>query len=78
MLSRLQFSSPCRKSIRKKWSKNVVKTSTTRGSPLTAGPSLTVEAEKDMDGEIDALFSEILSMLDIVILSISMNLVLLS
>jgi hypothetical protein len=31
-----------------------------------------------MDGEIDALFSEILSMLDIVILSMSMNLVLLS
>jgi hypothetical protein len=27
-----------------------------RWSPLMAGPSMTVEAEKHMDGEIDALF----------------------
>jgi hypothetical protein len=33
-----------------------VKTSTTRRSPLTVGPSMTSEAEKHMDGEIDVLF----------------------
>jgi hypothetical protein len=51
-----QFASPCRKSIRKKWSKNTANASTMR-SPLTVGPFMTAEAEKQMDGEIDALFS---------------------
>jgi hypothetical protein len=36
--------------------KNTVKTSTMRRSPLTARPPMTAEAEKHMDGEIDALF----------------------
>jgi hypothetical protein len=57
VLSRLQFASPCMKNIRNKWSKNMTKTSTTRRSPLMAGPSMAAEAEKHMDGEIDALFS---------------------
>jgi hypothetical protein len=35
----------------------MAKTSTTRRSPLIAGSSMIVEAEKHMDGEIDALFS---------------------
>jgi hypothetical protein len=38
------------------WSKDMVKTSTMRRSPLTARPSMIAEAEKHMDGEIDALF----------------------
>jgi hypothetical protein len=56
VLSCLQFASLCRKSIRKKWSKNMVKTSTTRRSPLMARPSMPAEAEKHMDDEIDTLF----------------------
>jgi hypothetical protein len=44
-------------SIRKKWSKNMMKTSTMRWSPLTVGSSMIAEAKKHMDGEIDALFS---------------------
>jgi hypothetical protein len=36
--------------------KNTTKASTMRRSPLMAGPSMTTEAEKHMDGEIDALF----------------------
>jgi hypothetical protein len=56
MLSRLQFASPCKKSIRKKWSKNTTKTSTTRRSQFMVGSSMTAEAKKYMDGEIDALF----------------------
>jgi hypothetical protein len=44
--------------------KNTVKTSTTRRSPLTVGPSMTTEAEKHMDGEIDVLFSLTLWMRD--------------
>jgi hypothetical protein len=56
MLSRLQLASLCSKSIRKKWSKNTVKASTTRRSSLMVGPSMTPEAEKHMDGEIDAIF----------------------
>jgi hypothetical protein len=56
VLSRLQFSSLCRNSIRKKWSKNMSKGSTTRRIPLTTELSMTVEVEKNMDGEIDALF----------------------
>jgi hypothetical protein len=36
--------------------KNTVKASTTRRSPLTAEPSMTAEAEKHMDGEIDEIF----------------------
>jgi Ca2+/H+ antiporter len=36
--------------------KNTTKASTMRTSPLMAGPSMTAEAEKHMDGEIDALF----------------------
>jgi hypothetical protein len=36
--------------------KYTAKASTTRRSPLMAGPSMTVEAEKHIDGEIDALF----------------------
>jgi hypothetical protein len=35
----------------------MVNASTTRRSPLTVGPSMTVKAEKHMDGEIDALFT---------------------
>jgi hypothetical protein len=35
--------------------KNTVKTSTMR-SPLTDGPSMTAEAKKYMDDEIDVLF----------------------
>jgi hypothetical protein len=52
------------KSIRKKWSKNTAKALTTRRSPLMAWPSMTVEVEKHMDGEIDALFSLTLWMRD--------------
>jgi hypothetical protein len=37
--------------------KNMAKTSTMRRNALTAGPSMTAEAEKHMDGEINALFS---------------------
>jgi hypothetical protein len=37
--------------------KNMADASTKRRSPLMVGPSMTVEAEKHMDGEIDALFS---------------------
>jgi hypothetical protein len=37
--------------------KNTVKASTMRRSPLTAELSMTVEVEKNMDGEIDAIFS---------------------
>jgi hypothetical protein len=47
VLSHLQFAS-----IRKKWRENTVKASITRRIPL-----MTAEAEKHMDGEIDALFS---------------------
>jgi hypothetical protein len=57
------------KSIRNKWSKNMVKTSTTRRSPLTVGSSMTAEAEKHMDGEIDALFSLTLLMRDTISLT---------
>jgi hypothetical protein len=57
VLSRLQFASPCRKDIRKKWSKNMVKTSTMMRNLLMTKPSKTVEAKKHMNGEIDALFS---------------------
>jgi hypothetical protein len=46
--------------------KNMVKASTTRRRPLTTGPSMTAEAEKHMDGEIDALFHLTLLMQDIV------------
>jgi hypothetical protein len=56
MLSRLQFVSLCRKSIKKKWSKNTANASTTRRSPLMIGLSMIAEAKKHMDGEIDALF----------------------
>jgi hypothetical protein len=56
MLSHLQFASLCRKSIRKKWSKNTMNASTMRRSPLIVEPSMTAEAEKHMDSEIDALF----------------------
>jgi hypothetical protein len=35
----------------------MAKTLTTRWSPLTIGSSMIAEAEKQMDGEIDALFS---------------------
>jgi hypothetical protein len=34
--------------------KNTAMTSTTRRSPVTVGLSMTAEAEKHMDGEIDA------------------------
>jgi hypothetical protein len=54
VLSHLKFT--CRKSIRKKWLNNTVKASTGRTSPLTVGPSMPTEAEKHMDGEIDAVF----------------------
>jgi hypothetical protein len=64
VLSPLQFASPCRKSIRKKWWKHTAKASTTRRSPLTAGPSMTAEVEKHMDSEINALFSLTLWMRD--------------
>jgi hypothetical protein len=37
--------------------KNTVKASTMRRNPLTAGSSMTEDAEKHMDGEIDVLFS---------------------
>jgi hypothetical protein len=40
--------------------KNTAKASTTRRSPLMAGLSMTAEAEKHIDGEIDTLFSLIL------------------
>jgi hypothetical protein len=43
-----------------------MKTSTTRRSPLTVGSSMTAEAEKHMDGEIDTLFSLTLLMQDTV------------
>jgi hypothetical protein len=56
VLSYLQFASLCRKSIRKKWSNNMVKTSTTRRSPFMVEPSMPTEVEKHMNGEIDALF----------------------
>jgi hypothetical protein len=49
--------SGCYKSIKKKWSKNMAKTSTTRRSPLMVKPFMPVEEKKQMDGEIDALFS---------------------
>jgi Ca2+/H+ antiporter len=42
--------------------KNTVKASTMRRSPLTAGLSMTTEAEKHMDGEIDALFFNFMNM----------------
>jgi hypothetical protein len=42
----------------------MVNASTTRRSPLTVGPSMTAEAEKHMDGEIDALFCLTLWMWD--------------
>jgi hypothetical protein len=45
-----------KKCIRNKWSKNMAKALTTRKSPLMAGPSMTVEAEKHIDDEIDTLF----------------------
>jgi hypothetical protein len=35
----------------------MVKASTTMRGPLTIRPSMTAEAEKHMDDEIDALFS---------------------
>jgi hypothetical protein len=57
VLSYLQFASSYRKSIRKKWCKNTVKTSTMRRSPLTAKQSMIAETEKHMDIEIGALFS---------------------
>jgi hypothetical protein len=44
--------------------KNMAKTSTTRRSPLTVRSSMTAEAEKHMDGEIDALFCLTLLMRD--------------
>jgi hypothetical protein len=44
--------------------KNTAKTSTTRRSPLMVGSSMITEAEKHMDGEIDALFSLTLLMRD--------------
>jgi hypothetical protein len=40
--------------------KNMAKASTTRRSPLMAELSMTAEAEKHIDGEIDTLFSLIL------------------
>jgi hypothetical protein len=47
-------------SLQEKYKEEVVKkyskASTMRRSPLTAEPSMTVEAEKHMDGDIDALF----------------------
>jgi hypothetical protein len=57
VLSYLQFVSICRKSIRKNWSNNMAKTSTTKRSQLMVGPFMPMEAEKHMDGEIDVLFS---------------------
>jgi hypothetical protein len=54
------------KSIRKKWSKNMPKASTMKRSPLTVGSSMTVEVEKHMDSEIDALFSLTLLMRDMI------------
>jgi hypothetical protein len=56
VLSHLQFASPWRKSISKKWSKNTAKASTMRKRPLMVGPSMIAKAEKHMDNEIDALF----------------------
>jgi hypothetical protein len=48
-------------SLQKKYKEEVVKNmmnaSTMRTCPLTVGPSMTAEAEKHMDGEIDAIFS---------------------
>jgi hypothetical protein len=70
VLSRLQFASLCTKSIRKKWSKNTVKASTMRRSPLTVGPSMIAEAEKHMDGEINTLFCLTLWMRDTIPLTI--------
>jgi hypothetical protein len=70
MLSYLQFASPCRKSIRKKWSKNMMKTSTARRSPLMAGSSMAAEAEKHTDDEINVLFSLTLLMQDMVPLTV--------
>jgi hypothetical protein len=46
--------------------KNTMKASTTRRSPLMVGPSMIAEAEKHIDGEIDALFCLTLSMRDTV------------
>jgi hypothetical protein len=43
--------------MRKKWSKNMAKASSTRRSPLTAGPFMIAVAKKHMDGEINTLFS---------------------
>jgi hypothetical protein len=40
----------------KKWSKCTVKASTSRTSPLTIRLSMSVEAEKHMNGEIDVVF----------------------
>jgi hypothetical protein len=70
VLSHLQFASPCRKSIRNKWWKNMAKASTMRRSSLKVGPSMTAEAEKHTDGEINALFSLTLWMWDMVSLTI--------
>jgi hypothetical protein len=66
VLSRLQFSSLYRKSIRKKWSNNMEKTSTERRSLLMARPSMPMEVEKHMDGEIDTVFHLTLWMWDMV------------
>jgi hypothetical protein len=47
-------------SLQEKYKEEVVKkyskASTMRRSPLTAEPSMTVEAEKHMDGDINVLF----------------------
>jgi hypothetical protein len=56
VLSHLQFASLSRKCIQKKWSKNTEKASTTRRSSMIDELSMTAEAEKHMDDEIDALF----------------------
>jgi hypothetical protein len=41
--------------LQEMYKEDMVKASTTRRSPLTVGPSMTVEAEKHKDGEINAL-----------------------
>jgi hypothetical protein len=69
VLSRLQFAFLCRKSIRKKWSKNTTKASITRRSPLTARPSMPTEEEKHMNDEIDALICLTLLMRDMISLT---------
>jgi hypothetical protein len=56
MLYYLQFTSLCRKSIRKKWSNNMVNASTRKTISLMVRSSMPAEVEKHMDGEIDALF----------------------